>query len=157
MKHTSCLHEESIAVAVQTGSWTDALRTHLSDCVSCQETVQIAGWMHSLAAAEDNSHPLPDARVIWLKANLAQKRASTAEALRPVETFQWVAWGVAALAARLWFVCKVDAARARNGLAEHGMGITCLAIRVGRVAFGCGYPDPRPGRCGFVPQRSWIP
>jgi hypothetical protein len=55
--------------------------------------------MHSLAAAEDSSHPLPDARVIWLKANLAQKRASTAEALRPVETFQWVAWGVAALAA----------------------------------------------------------
>ena len=25
MKHTSCLHEQSIAVAVQTGSWTDAL------------------------------------------------------------------------------------------------------------------------------------
>ena len=91
--------KQSIAVAVQTGSWTDALRTHLSDCVSCQETVQIAGWMHSLAAAEDSSHSLPDARVIWLKANLAQKRASTAEALRPVETFQWVAWGVAALAA----------------------------------------------------------
>ena len=99
MKHTSCLHEQSIAVAVQTGSWTDALRMHLTDCVSCQETVQIAGWMHSLAAAEESSHPLPDARVIWLKANLAQKRASTAEALRPVATFQRVAWGVAALAA----------------------------------------------------------
>ena len=59
----------------------------------------MTGWMHSLATVEDSDHSLPDARVIWLKANLAQKRASTAEALRPVETFQWVAWGVAALAA----------------------------------------------------------
>ncbi|HET6961438.1 MAG TPA: hypothetical protein VFJ27_03035, partial [Terriglobia bacterium] len=99
MKPTSCSYEQAIVSAVQTETWTDALRTHFGDCISCQETVQIAGLMHSLAAVEDSSHSLPDARVIWLKANLAQKQASTAEALRPVETFQWVAWGVAALAA----------------------------------------------------------
>ena len=99
MKPTSCSYEQAIVSAVQTETWTDALRTHFGDCISCQETVQIAGLMHSLAAVEDSNHSLPDARVIWLKANLAQKQASTAEALRPVETFQWVAWGVAALAA----------------------------------------------------------
>jgi len=106
MKPTSCLHEQSIVIAVQTGSWTDALRTHLGDCVSCQETIQMTGWMDSLATVEDSGHSLPDARVIWLKANLAQKRASTAEALRPVETFQWVAWGVAALAASFGLFAK---------------------------------------------------
>jgi hypothetical protein len=99
MKPTSCSHEQAIVTAVQTETWTDALRSHLSDCVYCQETLQIAGFMHSLAAAEDGGDSLPDARVIWLKANFAQKRASAAEALRPVETFQWVAWGVATLAA----------------------------------------------------------
>jgi len=98
MKPTSCSHEQAIIAAVQTETWTDALRMHLSSCVCCQETVQIAGWMHSLAVVEDNPRPLPDAKVIWLKAQLAQRRASAAEALKPVETFQRVAWGVSALA-----------------------------------------------------------
>ena len=98
MKPTSCSHEQSIIAAVQTESWTDALRMHLGSCASCQETLQIAGYMHSLAAVEDDSRPLPDAKVIWLKAQLAQRRASAAEALKPVETFQRVAWGVSALA-----------------------------------------------------------
>ena len=97
MKPTSCSHEQSIIIAVQTENWTDALRMHLSDCACCQETAQIAGCMHSLAAVEDNPRPLPDAKVIWLKAQLAQRRASAAEALKPVETFQRVAWGVSAL------------------------------------------------------------
>ena len=30
MKPTSCSHEQSIIAAVQTGTWTDALRMHLS-------------------------------------------------------------------------------------------------------------------------------
>ena len=98
MKPTSCSHEQAIVTAVQTATWTDALRSHLSSCAGCQETVQIAGVMHSLAASENNSRPLPDAKVIWLKAQLAQRRSSAAEALRPVETFQRVAWGVSALA-----------------------------------------------------------
>jgi hypothetical protein len=97
MKPTLCSHEQSIIAAVQTESWTDALRMHLGSCASCQETFQIAGYMHSLAAVEDDSRPLPDAKVIWLKAQLAQRRASAAEALRPVETFQRVAWGVSIL------------------------------------------------------------
>jgi|GEM_PF-591106 len=98
MKPTSCSHEQSIIAAVQTETWTDALRKHLGSCASCQETFQIAGYMHSLAAVEDDSRPLPDAKVIWLKARLAQRRARAAEALRPVETFQRVAWGVSTLA-----------------------------------------------------------
>jgi hypothetical protein len=84
--------------AVQTDTWTDVLRMHLSNCADCQETVRIAALMYSLAASEDSPHPLPDSKVIWLKAQLAQRRASAAEALKPVETFQRVAWGVSALA-----------------------------------------------------------
>src|SRR5689334_7843066 len=97
MKTTSCSHEQSIIAAVQTECWTDALRMHLASCTPCQETFQVAGYMHSLAAVEDDPRPLPDAKVIWLKAQLAQRRASAAEALRPVETFQRVAWGVSTL------------------------------------------------------------
>ena len=97
MKPTSCSHEQSIIAAVQTECWPDALRMHLASCTPCQETFQVAGYMHSLAAVEDDPRPLPDAKVIWLKAQLAQRRASAAEALRPVETFQRVAWGVSTL------------------------------------------------------------
>jgi hypothetical protein len=62
--------------------------------------------MHSLAAVEDDCRPLPDAKVIWLKAQLAQRRARAAEALRPVETFQRVAWGVSTLALFLGLLAK---------------------------------------------------
>jgi hypothetical protein len=106
VKPTSCPHAPAMVAAVQTETWTDALRMHLSGCVSCQETVQIAGWMHSLAAVEDKLRPLPDARVIWLKAHLAQRRARAAEALKPVETFQTVAWGVSALVLILGLFAK---------------------------------------------------
>jgi len=98
MKPTSCSHEQATIVAVQTETWTDALRMHLSNCACCQETAQMARCMHSLAAVENNSRPLPDAKVIWLKAQLARRQASATEALKPVETFQRVAWGVSALA-----------------------------------------------------------
>ena len=73
--------------------------------------------MHSLAAVEDDSRPLPDAKVIWLKAQLAQRRASAAEALRPVETFQRVAWGVSALALFFGLLAKWTLLETRN---RHG-------------------------------------
>jgi hypothetical protein len=98
MKPTSCLHEQAMISAVQTNTWTDVLRMHLSNCTDCQETVQIAALMCSLAASEDSCRPLPDSKVIWLKAQLAQRRASADEALKPVEAFQRVAWGVSAVA-----------------------------------------------------------
>jgi len=106
MKPTCCSHEQTTITAVQTGTWTDALRLHLSSCACCQETVHIAGVMRSLAVMDDNPRPLPDANVIWLKAQLAQRRASATEALKPVETFQRVAWGVSALALFLGLLAK---------------------------------------------------
>jgi len=130
MKPTSCSHEQTIVAAVQTETWTDALRMHLSSCVSCQETVQIAGWMHSLAAVEDSVRPLPDARVIWLKAHLAQRRASAAEALKPVETFQRVAWGVAALALLFGLFAK---------WAQLERGIVWLNAGWGSLVFDAGW------------------
>jgi len=54
--------------------------------------------MESVAALEDDLAPLPDAKLIWLKAQFAQRRASAADALKPVDTFQRVAWGVSGLA-----------------------------------------------------------
>jgi len=56
MKPKSCSHEQSIIAAVQTKRWTDALRMHLASCTPCQETFQVAGYMHSLAAVEDEAH-----------------------------------------------------------------------------------------------------
>src|SRR6185436_12478341 len=106
MNDTPCPHDESVLAAAQSENWTDELRTHLTHCAACQQVVQIAGWMRSLAVVEHDLPDLPDAKLIWLKAQLAQRRASAAEALKPVDIFQKVAWGVSTLMVLLGVLTK---------------------------------------------------
>ena len=106
MNNTPCPRDESVLAAAQSENWTDELRTHLTHCASCQQVVQIAGWMQSLAVVEHDLPDLPDAKLIWLKAQLAQRRASATEALKPVDIFQKVAWGVSTLMALLGVLAK---------------------------------------------------
>ena len=94
MKLTLCSCEQAVLVAVRTQEWTEALRAHFSTCSFCQEAVQVAASMESLAGEPNVFRLLPDASLIWLKAQLAQRRASVAKALKPVETFRRIAWVV---------------------------------------------------------------
>ena len=97
--------------------------------------------MHSLAAVEDNFRPLPDAKGISLRAQLAQRRASAAEALKPVETFQRVAWGVSALVLLFGLLANWTLLGASHCPVECWMGISRLPGWLGGPAFGRRYPD----------------
>ncbi len=96
MKYASCASEHLVANAVRYGHWDPRLRDHVAGCSLCQEVVQVSGWMLDLAAALQPAS-FPDARALWLKAQILQKRAAARKVMQPLETFQKAAYGMATL------------------------------------------------------------
>lgn len=96
MKTSNCAREQLVASAVRSGQWDPCLRDHVASCSICQEVVQVSGWMQDLAAGLQPSS-VPDARALWLKAQILQKRAAARKVMQPLEIFQKAAYGMATL------------------------------------------------------------
>jgi hypothetical protein len=97
MKATTCVYEQFVVEAAKSGQWSEPLRSHFAGCALCQESLQVSMWMQDFAETADEARELPDPRLIWLKARLAQRQAAAAEALRPLEFFNRVAYSVVGL------------------------------------------------------------
>ncbi len=106
MSSVSCSQEQRVLEAVRYGPWSEALRAHFSGCAACQESARVASWVRGLDELQEDESSLPDPRSIWMKAQLAERRARAAQVVKPLETFQRVAWTVLALAAVLSLVVK---------------------------------------------------
>jgi hypothetical protein len=89
----NCSQETAISRAVRTGDWNDSLRAHADECASCAEIVGASRWMQSLAATQ-HTVALPDASVVWWRAQLAEKQR-TAE--RAQNALAWLELAAAAL------------------------------------------------------------
>jgi hypothetical protein len=72
MNDEPCRFEAEVAEAARSGLWSDALRSHVAGCVSCEETRMVAGFMNRAAAALGRQESAPDPTLIWLKAELAR-------------------------------------------------------------------------------------
>ena len=97
MKSVSCVSEHLVVNAVRSGHWDPHLRNHVAGCFVCQEVVQVSGWMLDLAAVLQPAS-FPDARALWLKAQILQKRAAARKVMQPLEIFQKAAYGIVILA-----------------------------------------------------------
>ncbi len=86
MKHTECPPEEKVLEAVRSGDWEESLRSHVHQCVSCEEIASTAEWMQSLAASAESESPLPDPELVWLKAQISRQQASRERRVRFVKT-----------------------------------------------------------------------
>jgi hypothetical protein len=106
MKPAICVHEQSVLEAVNSDRWSEFLRRHLEDCALCQEAIQVSSLLRTFAGTADQEHRLPDSRLIWLKAQLAQRQTAAAEVLRPLELFHRIAYGVIGLLAAALFWMK---------------------------------------------------
>ncbi len=82
MNYKECQQEPSILEALRTGKWNDSHSQHLNDCSDCRETVDVARWMRLLAQGQ--REPLPDAKIIWLRAQIAGETARRDRVLAPV-------------------------------------------------------------------------
>lgn len=105
MKTAMCECEELVVRAVRSGHWTDALRTHAASCESCAEAMLVAGLMMEDAAHDEPA--VPDAGLVWWKAELRFKRERAERALRPILFAERVATvalaaAIAAGTALLW-------------------------------------------------------
>jgi hypothetical protein len=66
----------------------DDCRCGLPTCDECS----IAAWMHDFAAIDDREHILPNASIVWLKAQLLQQTRTVDRAARPMTIVQTSAY-----------------------------------------------------------------
>ena len=105
MSGMSCPQEAAVWKAVRAGEWPEALATHAAGCAPCRGIVQAAQWMQSLAQTPEKNLAVPDANLIWWRAQLADRRAKTEKtqgveewlafvsgAIVPLGLAAWVAW-----------------------------------------------------------------
>jgi hypothetical protein len=105
MKVPQCEKEQAVTEMLQSGRWPEAcdsaLRSHVVNCVVCSEVVLAAQFLREEHAALLAEMKLPDAGLVWWKAQLRARREAAELATRPIalaERFA-VACGVAALLA----------------------------------------------------------
>jgi len=96
-----CEKEEVVVAALLTGALPDDLLAHVSMCEVCTEVAQVShALLHEVAPAADVLR-LPDASLVWKRAQALAKQQTIAKATRPIRIARIFA-GVAALLAIPW-------------------------------------------------------
>jgi hypothetical protein len=122
MNQANCPHEAAVSKAARTNEWQESLTTHLAECAHCREIVQASRWMQALAQTTAKTATLPDAQLLWTRAQLADR---TAQAVRTRRLWEWVEvlsgatvpLGLAAWVAWNWYVIQGEATKLLVGLA----------------------------------------
>jgi hypothetical protein len=99
-----CPHERDVLDLVAISQWPqragDSLREHVNECASCAEVASIAAAIREWDDAAPSPR-VPEASVVWRRAQVRAREAAARTASRPV----WVAQGaalVAFVAALVW-------------------------------------------------------
>lgn len=92
-----CELEPRVLEAANRGAWEPFLQRHLDECPSCSEVALVAGFMNEAHAGLDAA-PLPDAELVWWKAQLKARRAAAEKATQPIATMEKLACAGACLA-----------------------------------------------------------
>lgn len=100
MKDERCAFEEKIAAANRSGRWSDELLAHVVGCRACEEVALVASYLSKSAAASQPAPAvnLPDAALIWSRAQLAARREAIERAMRPILWVRRFALGAGATA-----------------------------------------------------------
>jgi len=81
-----CGKQSSLLEAAAAGHETDpAVVDHLAACPACREAVEAVCWMRRMAETTTESHALPNADVIWWKAQLLRRWEAERRAAAPIE------------------------------------------------------------------------
>jgi hypothetical protein len=105
MNPVSCTQEAAVLRAVCAGEMPQTLASHAAGCAVCREIVETSHWMQSLARGTAQSVALPDAKLVWWQARLADRQAKAERtkgwlewleiapgAIVPLGLAGWVAW-----------------------------------------------------------------
>ena len=88
MKPLECERERMVRHAVRSGLWNDDLRSHVADCAICSDALFVAEFMRAEAEAAQTCSRVPDANLIWWKAELRARREAAERVTRPIAVVQ---------------------------------------------------------------------
>ncbi len=71
----NCPQEREALQAVRAGNWQETFSAHVNGCAVCREVVQVAQSMRSLAASAEGTPAMPEAHLVWWRAQFSQREA----------------------------------------------------------------------------------
>ena len=98
-----CEHEQSVLESLRSGTLHRGLPEHLERCEICQEVVFAAKCLQDEMAPTVATVHLPDAGLIWRRAQERAQARAVAKATLPILCARILAYSIAILAA-LWLV-----------------------------------------------------
>jgi hypothetical protein len=88
MKVPRCEKEPAVTELLQSGRWPEAcdaaLRSHVENCAACSEVVLVAQLLQQESVSLLAEVKLPDAGLVWWKAQLRARREAAELATRPI-------------------------------------------------------------------------
>jgi len=107
MKTRYCEHEQAVIAALRAGSLPHDLMVHVGGCPVCSEVLLVTeGLLEDAALANDDLH-MPDAGVIWQKAQARAREQALARATLPIRIVRTCAYALAILASP-WLVVQIS-------------------------------------------------
>jgi hypothetical protein len=97
MKPFECGKEKLIIAAVRTGLWDADLRQHRASCPACSEAAIAARLLNEMRSCDEAEARIPDAGLMWWKAQLLEKREAAERATQPINFAERFAYAWAAI------------------------------------------------------------
>jgi hypothetical protein len=105
MKPHQCENESRVIEAVRTGRWDAALQQHVGQCEFCADAALAARVLNDMRAVDEAEARIPDAGLMWWKAQLLAKQRAAERATQPInfiERFAYVWAVVCAVGVCIW-------------------------------------------------------
>lgn len=92
MRRVDCPHEPDVLSAVYTNRWprqvSDDLRDHVFTCRICADVIVVASAFENEADPARAGATVPDASIVWWRAQLRARHEAAREAMRPITVAQ---------------------------------------------------------------------
>ena len=98
-----CDREIEVVKATRTGFWPETLRSHTEGCEACSEALLVSQFLNeetadAITEAQATS-PLPEAGLVWWKAQLRARQEAVRRASRPVAIVEALSYTIAVVTA----------------------------------------------------------
>lgn len=104
MSQTNCPQEQAVSEAARSGKWEGAIARHAAECQLCQQIVQTTHWMQAMSQDIEGVSPLPDASLLWWRAQLSDRHAKLERTQNAVEWLQILSSVLASAGLLVWAV-----------------------------------------------------
>jgi hypothetical protein len=104
MSQFVCPQEAAVAQAARTRRLPEPLAAHAAKCEHCRGIAQAAQWMQSLAQNSERTSGLPEANLVWWRAQLAEQRKKAARTQGALEWLAFASGATVPLGLAAWVV-----------------------------------------------------